>query len=152
MEQMHFWEVSLGDYSIPNNACYSLHRDSREEATFFWGGIIGGLIFGSIHLFAWNSPFPTDIERILWISSSFITALCPLLSYAIEIGDRALMKNHRVSDRRLVLRNYTNIISTVVPFVLARLLLIMEMFRSLYFLPPDAYLNTWTTNIAHVGG
>jgi hypothetical protein len=49
-----------------------------------------------------------------------------------------------VQTRRLTIR----FISIV--YVLARLFLIVEMFRILCFLPPDAYLSTWATNIPHL--
>jgi hypothetical protein len=35
-------------------------------------------------------------------------------------------------------------------YVLARLFLIVEMFRTLCFLPPNAYMSTWATNIPHL--
>jgi hypothetical protein len=35
--------------------------------------------------------------------------------------------------------------------VIARLFIIVEVFRSLYYLPPENYVNTWATNIPHFG-
>jgi len=35
-------------------------------------------------------------------------------------------------------------------YVMARLFLLVEIFRTLCFLPSDAYISTWTTNIPHV--
>lgn len=36
-------------------------------------------------------------------------------------------------------------------YVVARLFILVELFRTLCFLPADAYVSTWTTNIPHVG-
>jgi hypothetical protein len=49
-----------------------------------------------------------------------------------------------VQTRRLTVR-FNSIV-----YVLARLFLIVEMFRTLCFLPPNAYMSTWATNIPHL--
>ena len=35
-------------------------------------------------------------------------------------------------------------------YLLARLYLLVEVFRTLCFLPPDAYISTWAANIPHI--
>lgn len=116
---------------------------------FLLGGILSGLIFGSIHLLAWNFTFPTRIEKILWISSSFITALLPPLEF-FNIFCLSLLKTRPKWNPIPYILGFFTIIFPA-GFLLARLFLVAEMFRLLYFLPPDAYLNTWTTNVPHIG-
>jgi len=36
-------------------------------------------------------------------------------------------------------------------YILARLFILVEIFRSLCFLPPDTWVATWATNIPHIG-
>jgi len=35
-------------------------------------------------------------------------------------------------------------------YFIARLFLLVEVFRMLCFLPPDAYISTWAANIPHI--
>ena len=35
-------------------------------------------------------------------------------------------------------------------YILARLFLMVEIFRTLCFLPPEAYVATWASNIPHI--
>ncbi|KAK0501683.1 hypothetical protein EDD18DRAFT_744927 [Armillaria luteobubalina] len=52
----------------------------ENNLTLFYVVTSGGLfgtIFGAIHCAAWNSHFPTSIERILWRVSSLYIALIP---------------------------------------------------------------------------
>jgi hypothetical protein len=36
-------------------------------------------------------------------------------------------------------------------YITARLVLLVETFRTLFFLPPLAFVSTWTANIPHFG-
>jgi hypothetical protein len=35
-------------------------------------------------------------------------------------------------------------------YVVARLFMIVETFRTLFFLPPSAYIATWASNVPHI--
>jgi hypothetical protein len=39
---------------------------------------------------------------------------------------------------------------TVLVYILARLFLIVELFRCLFFLPPSAFVSTWVSSVPHV--
>ena len=39
----------------------------------------------------------------------------------------------------------------MVAYVVARLFLMFEVFRTLFFLPPGAFVATWSSSIPHVG-
>nr|OQO22422.1 hypothetical protein B0A51_13240 [Rachicladosporium sp. CCFEE 5018] len=113
-------------------------------------GVAGGLgaelmlltsaLFGAVHLAAWDSTFPSTIERWIWRVAAMITmlALAPawLWSSLDDTGTR---------DKS------TMLIMPMVVYPLARLVLIVEMFRSLAYLPPDAFIATWTSNVPHFG-
>lgn len=102
----------------------------------------GATLFGGIHIGAWNFEFPSRIELILWRCASVTSAafgptfilVIPLMDFLEEAGLKG------------------DILSPICTFlyVIARLFLLVETFRTLCFLRPDAYISTWTTNIPHV--
>jgi len=78
-----FW--TFLDFQIPSIQYNSYHFvTEKEDANLkthkyvFLNIGIGALIFGSIYLLVWNFLFPTYIEKLLWKTSSFITALLPM--------------------------------------------------------------------------
>ncbi|KAK8123227.1 hypothetical protein PG984_011897 [Apiospora sp. TS-2023a] len=142
--------------SIPNLTDHSLGTNDRWAAAPYWfiGSAVGGLVFGGIHLLAWNFTFPSEAERVLWIISCFITALGPLLYITEDIVYHALSHPKRGIWGIGHIETSWGVVGCVTGgvFVLARLFLFVEMFRSLYFLPPGAFLSTWTENVPHLGG
>lgn len=118
------------------------------------GMVFGSLAFGAIHLAAWNFIFPSDVERELWRISSLVTALAPLVFTVVQVILGMVNKFvTRFPESSIV---YTGSLGALTMFIAialipARLLLIVESFRSLYYLPPGTYLSSWTSNIPHVG-
>jgi hypothetical protein len=43
------------------------------------------------------------------------------------------------------------VVVLLVPYILARLFLLVEVFRTLGFLPPDAFVDTWSGSLPHFG-
>lgn len=107
---------------------------------FFFGAPIATSFFGGgVHIAAWNFAFPTWLESILWRVSSIY---CTGFFFFFAILGIALYE-----ARRFQAIIYQILISL---YVLARAYLIVEMFRTLCFLPPDAYISTWAANIPHL--
>jgi hypothetical protein len=133
-------------YTMPNNT----DHDFRAMAI---GGGFGSILFGILHLFAWNFTFPTEVERTLWRVSSFVTFLAPVTYVVIGVsidkifesvfGPNALNATGTSTFDRLLL------ILISFAFIVARLFLLVESFRSLYFLPADVFVTTWASNIPH---
>ena len=105
-------------------------------------------IFGSLHLMAWHSTFPSLIEKLLWRSSavyvtgSGIMVACCLLAVHVSSKPSAI---------------FTSIVTigmlTSAPalYVGARLFLLLEAFISLRALPMQAYQTPeWTLSIPHL--
>ncbi|KAL2671474.1 hypothetical protein Neosp_014064 [[Neocosmospora] mangrovei] len=109
------------------------------------GFLIAGLVFGGIHCAAWNFPFPTPVEQLLWRIASLLSAGLLPLFYGVLLYD-IHVKGPRLL--RLPLPAFKVIFT--LGFVLARLYLIVEVFRSLFYLPPSAFVGTWTAHIPHV--
>lgn len=109
--------------------------------------VVSSLLFGGLHLLAWNSPFPTETEKILWRVASLVTMLHPL---SIIIGGLSIL--HVPIDSELTyVASVTYAVVMMAALVLARVFLVVEAFRSLYYLPPASYENTWAANVPHFG-
>jgi hypothetical protein len=104
--------------------------------------IFGAMLFGGIHVGAWNLDFPTRIELLVWRCASVWTALCgPIL---ILLG-HFLGKFEKIANQRVII-----FLVLIVFYIIARLALLVEIFRTLLFLPPDAYISTWASDISHI--
>jgi hypothetical protein len=138
--------------SMPNDGRYP-HRVAMSMIFPEWalltrmddGFIIGGIVFGSIHCAAWFAQFPTPVERLLWRIASMVTAGILPLYYCVLLTDIHLKT---VPLIRFIIPAIEFLLA--VAYVFARLTLLIEVFRSLYFLPPSAYVVTWSSEIPHV--
>jgi len=129
---------------VPNDS--SARQDNPHGRTMYhiFGLFIGTLLFGSLHTAAWNFNFPTRMEQIVWRVSSL---MCTIYMFAIAFcyGILGGDSNPTLAQACRLTARFISIL-----YVLARLFLIVEMFRTLCFLPPDAYMSTWATNIPHL--
>lgn len=101
-------------------------------------------LFGAVHLVAWNITFPSPIEQLLWRISSVVIAAAPLaiFLYGMIVGNaKANVPSWIETAVNLTM---------VLLFIIARLFLLVEAFRSTYYLPPDSYVATWASNIPHI--
>ncbi|KAL6910279.1 hypothetical protein GGI43DRAFT_389795 [Trichoderma evansii] len=127
-----------------------LADNSRSETITIWVvASASAAVFGGIHAVAWNFAFPSTIELVLWRCASIYTAAAPLC-LALFLFLSGTLEKH------LNLASYATFSIDCLAFVLtafysiARLCIIVEMFRTLYFLPPGSYISTWTSNIPHL--
>ena len=140
-------ERRLSSSPIPNNSIPSKlpHRTTTLPVRTFGFSLIGiSIMFGSLHMIAWNFAFPTHIEQLLWrIASLCITATMPLwllLTLILCLLSQTLFDRYQ---RRVLIP------AAILLYTIARLYLLVEMFRTLAFLPPDAYIPTWPGSIPH---
>jgi hypothetical protein len=127
---------------------------NTEIAILAFGAFLGGTLFGGLHCFAWNFHFPTRGEALAWRVCSILTSVLPLLAVVpLAIWTRW----HPWGDppkKSPAVRFALGLIAVfgfLIPYVLARLFLIIEMFRSLFFLPPEAFIDTWSGSFPHWG-
>jgi hypothetical protein len=126
---------------IPNH----FTREDPSSSAEFLGVTFGSVVFGAVHITAWNFVFPTLVERTLWRSSSILctTAILLCISF-IYIGDL-------IGEDWVVFIMVACLSIVFALYIAARLFLIVEIFRTLCFLPPSAYIATWASNIPHIG-
>ena len=116
------------------------------------GLLIGSVIFGAIHVTAWNFAFPTSTERVIWRVASIYCTSFGFLAIII-VGCWGILESFEISSPGDSLDNIAHRILQLICFgyVVARLFMIVETFRTLYFLPPSAYITTWaSSNVPHV--
>ena len=121
-----------------------------------------GLVYGGVHLAAWNNEFPTFAEQLLWKIAAAITAaawsvfvislwLSVLLDADIVVRTDAESKRRQ----RLVKRVFSSACGAffgvaVIPVLLVRLYLLVESFASLRLLPKGSYeLLQWSEAWPH---
>ncbi|MCJ1384098.1 hypothetical protein MMC17_007214 [Xylographa soralifera] len=165
-------------YWIPNNAVHRMSTkstfgvasnetsendrlDRQPRRIFLIGSAIGAVIFGAPHLAAWYFTFPTSVERVLWRVAALMTVIAPLIGALFNTTYSQLYQRsgrHRAKAREppgsFQIR-YLNKVSYMIwffalPYLVARLYIIVEVFRCLCYLPPEAFVTTWAANIPHL--
>lgn len=140
-----WWGTILLTYSIP--FLYSPYDLMYHDI----GTILGTVVFGATHLLAWGLKFPTDIEQLLWRITSLTITVIPLVTLAIVAPLLFLVLGQKRSSElwstTLQVLSVWPMIAAAFPFGAARMFLIVETFRALYFLPKDGYVATWTNSI-----
>jgi hypothetical protein len=128
----------------------SNYRNLETDRLALYNGIqIGALVYGSVHLAAWHFAFPTETEKFLWqLTSLLLTISCTLfltsLMYAWMIS-----RCFCLPEKFDYIPMKITVAACILAYILGRLFLIVECFRTLLFLPPGAFVATWATNIPH---
>jgi len=135
------------DYSMPN---FAITADDGG-GSFALGTSFGLLVFGAIHLIAWNFEFPSPTERLLWRVSVLLVALLPVSFALIMVLFLVLFDLAGFEEKKADRGHDFNIWVHAILFTLPRLFLLVEAIRSTYYLPPNSYTATWASNIPRLG-
>ena len=111
-------------------------------------------MFGAVHMAGWNLIFPTVVDRWLWRSASLMCTAGLWIDWFLVIGIPVLpIYGKRTKNVRVALDGIVISIAAIgaVLYMAARVIIMAEMCRCLFYLPPDAFLNTWTASIPHIG-
>lgn len=138
---------------IPNNHPSAHYRKSKNIGIHhrLASGVLASMLFGGLQCLAWNSVFPTNTERTLWRVSCVITITLPAIFYLVALCAQKVARRRRVLTWK---RGMTpaKIIGIFFFFVFwpiylpVRLYVLVESFRSLLYLPPEAFTTTWVAN------
>jgi hypothetical protein len=145
------------------------------------GLLLAGSLYGGIHLFAWNGPFPSGTERLLWRISCLIIAspvgLVILLLTAAGVAIAAFVVLDQFNEilplKRMFSWLYTPIIALLdtdisimmvfcgmagisaifaLAYAAARIYLVVECFINIAHLPEAVFQEpNWSQYIPHVG-
>ncbi|KAK4070273.1 hypothetical protein Trihar35433_4740 [Trichoderma harzianum] len=115
---------------------------------------VGAAVFGAVHAVAWDFTFPSTAELILWRWASIYTAAEPLCAMLLGFifhfsGFLDKIGNSLGEVLRKTFIGVMFVLPTLL-YVVARVFILVEMFRTLCFLPPRSYISTWTANIPHL--
>ncbi|KAI1442220.1 hypothetical protein F5Y02DRAFT_410275 [Annulohypoxylon stygium] len=146
-------DIRIGLGPLPNDAVmpYSHTRNHVVVGNYVFyhidiGCTIAGVVFGGIHCAAWGSHFPTPTDQFLWqIASVCTTSLLPMITLC------KMMDFDNPEDVKII--HYflsTLMLLLYLLYIITRLYLVVEVFRTLYFLPSSAFVATWTSEIPHI--
>ena len=128
--------------------------DPDNVATFYdiFGLLIGSIIFGAIHITAWNFAFPTSTERMIWRVTSIYCTSSGILVMILGTCASKLENDEILTSGDLLDIFFVGAFQLICfGYVVARLFMIVETFRTLFFLAPSAYIATWaSSNVPHV--
>lgn len=113
-----------------------------------FGLFLGITVFGAVHTAARNPVFPTPVESLLW---KIATVLCTSMGLVFG-GTVVVLFLMNAASFGYIYKIGWKILLLLFPgcYVICRLFLIVEIFRSLCFLPRSAYVATWATNVPHI--
>ena len=122
-----------------------LHLESKSILTAF---ICAGLIYGALHLFAWNAIFPSELEKTLWRSSGVTLAVSGAIltvQYITPTNTDSFFCD-MAAGMSVALMMFLAVL-----YVAARVYLVIECFLNLKYLPEAAYvLPKWSRYFPHI--
>ncbi|TFK65762.1 hypothetical protein BDN72DRAFT_845142 [Pluteus cervinus] len=146
------------------------HDDATHVSTFFAQTLFRddmmlvqalssfiGTIFGAIHFLSWHSTFPTHVELLLWRTSSITLVVPPFFLLLRAIFTRIYVTTPAGSRRDRIANILYPFFEKIafylgpIPYILARICVLVLAFLTLHDLPHDAFTNvSWTSYIPHL--
>jgi hypothetical protein len=146
---MQFPLVQYKHYYMPSVAFHETVGDLKViDAKSLAVAMITVVSFGGIHLLAWNLQFPTPVEGLLWKISAIMTIACPVLYCSSHLPWLGKNPKKATKIERFLIKAVVGFANFF--YFFARLFLITESIRSLYYLPQGAYIATWTADFPHL--
>ncbi|KAK3619489.1 hypothetical protein LTR56_023990 [Elasticomyces elasticus] len=116
------------------------------------GFTLAGVVYGMIHLSAWNAPFPSVSQMWLWRASAITLISSPVFLIIGLMGDYdANESDGNVCSLFCAPFSFAFMVIGVLCYITARAYLVVECFIGLSHLPPDAFLVPhWSRYFPHI--
>jgi hypothetical protein len=122
--------------------------------SFQFSAIVAGLVYGAIHLTAWNAPFDSAVQRTLWRASGLILTVASVAFVVLFMLWVWVMDGF--GEDRKFLRGIIGTIggvlfaSLIAAYLFARCFLVVECFLSFRHLPAEVYqVPQWSQYFPH---
>jgi hypothetical protein len=137
---------------------YALNATKGEKFFILACAGLIGVLFGGIHCIGWDYFFPSHTETMIWQVSSVIITAIPAL---VTIGAYGLHVEHKLDKLHYeIAADFCGLLGKLslalgvlglIPYLVARVLLLVVAFISLRDLPPDALLAVrWSSFLPHL--
>lgn len=126
--------------------------DSKKFAIPTAAAMLAAMVlFGAIHIGAWNFAFPSTFELYMWRCASIysVTHAFIALLAAVFICNAQNDDKHKSPNIIRSLFGISLFLIVLLLYTVSRLIILVEIFRTLCFLPPDAFVSTWASNLPH---
>ena len=80
---------------------------------FASGSTFGAAVFGALHCIAWDSPFPTHIERRIWHGASIAATVTPVFGTLLHLMVGYMLQH---SGRQSAKKTQTNVVGDIEMF------------------------------------
>lgn len=109
------------------------------------------VLFGAIHIGAWNFPFPSTFELYLWRCASTYSVMHASIALLAAVFICTAQDGSKHNFLRIVPSRCGTFLFLIVLllYTASRLIILVEIFRTLCFLPLDAFISTWASNLPH---
>jgi len=92
-----------------------------------------GILFGLVHLAAWNFHFPTQVENLLWRIASLVSVGIPCFYLLATVPGKGVKIYSKLLAKCAL--------PIMGAYVICRFYLIVETVRSLAYLEPDVFVD-----------
>jgi hypothetical protein len=137
-------------YCMPQSCVHQViegpgrYKGEHVDRLIVLTSILTTTLFGGVHLLAWNLDFPTPVERLLWRTAALSVAIVPTICALLVLVESLVFGTTNRTSKPVVF-----IFGPL--YISSRLYLIVESFRSLYFLPSETFIATWAISSPHIG-
>jgi hypothetical protein len=144
--------TNSGRMLFPGTISNKLPHGSEGHTSMFITMAISPIVYGLVHFLAWGDQFPTPLEWVLWLVSSFVVT-CSGLAEGFMILLSSWLDGRGIECGSIITYFIPFIGVVIVPLahILASGYLLVESFRQLAFLDSAAYrLPSWSNYWPHL--
>lgn len=100
--------------------------------------VVARALFGVVYVTVWYAHYPSHVEKALWREATIVIIMGPI-SYSVA--------NNLFTQRTRRIRHEAALYSIAVLYLMSRIYTLVEMGRTLFYLPPTAYAQKSTLRL-----